>query len=298
MASVLPNVNIPPIDLGLFELQPFGILVATGVLLGAHLVRKYGDKNELDQDILQGLIGWSVVGGFLGAHLFDVAFYQPGAVAEDPLILVKIWSGISSFGGMIGATVAWFLYFRVHHLEQSRLTYADPFALGFLPGLAFGRLGCTLVYDHPGIESDFFLAMDDQAGIARHNLGFYELLWCIVITVVLLRVAARWHKRPRGVIVAIACAMYGPVRFGLDFLRVGAADGGDQRYFGLTFAHYTSLALAATGFALLWYAFKHRYDPEPQPQLVPVREEAPEPMPRAVASKNKKKSKKGKKKRK
>ena len=56
----------------------------------------------------------------------------------------------------------------------------------------FGRIGCFMAHDHPGVESDFPLAV---AGICEsawgditkscHDLGFYEAIWaCSLIPIV------------------------------------------------------------------------------------------------------------------
>lgn len=259
VSAVIPLLPIKPQYFGF--LNTFGILVAIGVLVAAHLIRNFADREGLDEDVIQSAIVWAVSVGFVTSHVFDVLFYQPGAIQRDPLILLKFWQGISSVGGMIGGTLGFLWCIRrinkrdgTHH---SALRYADAMAVGVVPGWIFGRLGCTLVHDHPGKQSDFVLAMVFPDGVARHDLGFYEFLWLLVIGAVVWALV-RWRNRPTGVIVATAPLMYGPVRFFLDFLRVDRAHGGDTRYFGLTPAHYVSVAITIVGVALMVYAVKRR----------------------------------------
>src|SRR5262245_24033055 len=92
------------------DLQYFGILVATGVLIGAHLMRKYGDRYAVDDDDMRGMIGWVVATGFIGAHVFDVLAYQTDEMKRHPVLLLQLWKGISSYGGFIGGAAGWWFY--------------------------------------------------------------------------------------------------------------------------------------------------------------------------------------------
>jgi phosphatidylglycerol---prolipoprotein diacylglyceryl transferase len=283
MAAVLPYFTIPPLDLGFVEIQPFGIMVAAGVLLGAHLCRRYADKQGLDPDAVQSLIAWTVITGFIISHVFDVFAYQPEKLLTDPLLLFKVWAGISSVGGQMGAVIGFLLYFRFHRDKgYSKLQFADAIAMGTVPGFVLGRAGCAIVHDHPGLPSDFFLAFQFPDGVARHDLGFYEMLWLIVMTAIIYTVAAVYKARPRGLLIALMALLYGPVRFLLDFLRAAPAEGGDPRYLGLTPGHYVSVGISAVGVFILWYVYAHRNDPLPTPAVVakPDEEGRDRPRPR------------------
>src|SRR5688500_14835319 len=111
----MSNVGLPffemsdPIDIGI-ELQWFGIIVALGVLLGASLSRRYGDRHGIDDDDMRGMTAWVVVSGFLGAHLFDALVYEWDKTAEEPIRIIKLWEGISSYGGFIGGAFGWWFF--------------------------------------------------------------------------------------------------------------------------------------------------------------------------------------------
>ena len=51
-----------------------------------------------------------VIGGFIVAHLVSVIFYFPERILEDRKVLLNPFAGLSSFGGFLGAFLA-FLYF-------------------------------------------------------------------------------------------------------------------------------------------------------------------------------------------
>lgn len=235
------------------ELHPFGMLVATGVILGSYLARWKAKRDGLHPETVMNLAGWVLVPGFVCAHIFDDLAYRPELVRENPLHLLKIWEGISSYGGFFGAIAGAIVWSRRRKLPG--LAFADPIAFGLPLGWLFGRIGCFTVHDHPGRVTDFFLGVEDyQVGFppfqVRHDLGLYEVLWSIAVVTLFMFLARK--QRPRGIYLALLALLYAPVRFGLDFLRATDIEHADARYFGLTPAHYSSIALLVIG-ALVAY---------------------------------------------
>jgi phosphatidylglycerol:prolipoprotein diacylglycerol transferase len=104
--------------------------------------------------------------------------------------------------------------------------------------------------DHPGGYTDFFLGFQTHDGV-RHNLGFYELIYTVVVLIPAMWVWGKPDATP-GRITALLALLYAPARFGLDFLRSTDQVRSDPRYFGLTFGHYSSLFFMAIGLWMLW----------------------------------------------
>ena len=263
-AGGLPYFDVPTLNLGL-EIQPFGMLVATGVLLGAEVCRRYAIKYGVDDDDLRKLTGWVVVTGFIGAHVFDVLAYQREEFGEDPLLILKLWHGISSYGGFIGGAMGltgyiWYRRFRTGLMF-------DIIGCGLILGFTIGRIGCTIVHDHIGAATDFALGFDypwkalydrrllaEFPGVVQgmvtraHNLGFYELMYLIPVNVLVLSLAFKRKKPlPAGFLAVLTAGLYAPVRFFLEYLRLSSSD---PRYVGLTFAQWMSIVV----FGLSTYA--------------------------------------------
>lgn len=257
LASLLPYwvpPSIPPKDPGEggFALQPFGMIVAAGVLAGASIMRRYSERHGVDDDDLRGITLWIMVTGFIGAHVLDVLMYEPHKLAEDPLILFKLWDGISSYGGFVGGALGYMFFVWWKRLQWSLM--ADICIVGLLPAFSIGRIGCTIVHDHPGSPTDFFLGFDYPAGFVAnlsgvhepmrlHNLALYELAYLIPVNAVVLWMAFKKVKRmPAGFLAVLTGLLYAPVRFFLDYLRW---DKTDPRYAGLTFAQWCSIVAFA-----------------------------------------------------
>ena len=129
----------------------------------------------------------------------------------------------------------------------------------------FGRLGCTVSGDHPGPRTNFFLAFPYGDG-PRHNLGLYEMLFTLLV-IVPANLMLNRRKPPVGSFLALDCLLYGAGRFALDFLRATDLPDADPRYFGLTLAHYCSLAVFVFGLWMLVLARGRRFEPPSKPPL-------------------------------
>jgi len=110
-------------------------------------------------------------------------------------------------------------------------------------------MGCSLAHDHPGARSDFFLAVQYPGG-ARHDLGFYEFLFTLLVLFPVTRLLGR-KKLPEGFLLLLVSLLYAPVRFGFDFLRSHDFGNVDPRYAGLTAAQWLTIALFLAGAYLM-----------------------------------------------
>ncbi|MCP4447907.1 MAG: hypothetical protein GY811_21605 [Myxococcales bacterium] len=233
------------------------MLVATGVLIGTSLGAKYAVQHRCDEDALRYLGMRVIIVGVMMAHLVDVFLYTPGKVMDDPLLILRFWEGISSYGGILGATLAFFIWAK--RINANYLRYGDAVVYGFVPGFTFGRMGCATAHDHLGMQSDFFLAVklpplnrcpelkasemaqtrgcqnwklpDDTYNVTAHDLGLYEVFICAALFAILYLIKRFWTSRRPGTMIAVTCLYYAPIRFMLDFLRFQESD---PHYLGLT----------------------------------------------------------------
>ena len=156
--------------------------------------------------------------------------------------------------------------------RHAKLAYLGVVAFVFPVSLAIGRFGCALAHDHPGTVTSFPLAISLQTDAARdyianayasaglafpehasrlgfHDLGLYEFLY-LSLVVVPLFVLLRRRRQANGFYLTAFAALYLPVRFALDMLRVS-----DARYLRFTPAQWVSAVILA---ALPFAAMQHR----------------------------------------
>ena len=243
-------------DIGPWSIKPFGTLVAAGVYLGAMLTMRYAKRWQMNTEALSRFIFWVVAWGFVGGHVLDEIFYHPEQVLRDPVSLIKIWAGLSSFGGFTGAMLGVFA-FKFHFHIKRIMPFVDVLGAAFPLGWVFGRAGCSVVHDHPGLPSKLWFAVQYPDGSGgRFDLGLYEMLFALLLLIAALWLARR--PKPPGFFVGFTMLAYAPVRFALDFLRVRPTDAGiseaDPRYFMLTPAQWACFAMSAGAFYLLYKA--------------------------------------------
>lgn len=325
--------------------QPFGILVAIGVLVGSRLAEWQGKQWGIRPSVTADFITHVTVIGLVTCYVLNGIFYEwdvfvevatkPVALAAGLLaglfVFVQLsketgpraaaiigaamalagaasvgslvdgrWLGLSSFGGFIGAAFSVWVWKQRRKLPA--LGLAECACWCFPAVWFFGRMGCFVVHDHPGAKTDFFLAVADYNGVvgeARHDLGFYEVIWSAVVFALFWKLRKR-QERPTGFFVALLPMLYTPFRFGLDFLRATDVPNPDVRFWGLTPAQY-----AAVGFFVFSVLFMRwvlrREPPEIPPQMAwPIPEdelggdeaaEAPAKKPQSKGGSRKKRKK-------
>jgi phosphatidylglycerol:prolipoprotein diacylglycerol transferase len=271
---VIPYLHIP----SLFGIiQPFGVLVVCGIFLGTYLAAKYVERNGMDEETNRWLGVRLIVWGFLACHLFNVVFYEwdrlwgigrhaaarlePGWIGFDWKMVLNPFDGISSWGGLVGGAIAFFVYTKKAGL--GKLRWADAMAMGAVGGWVPGRAACAVAHDHTAGATDFILGIKVPADVAKwkdvpglvkqhagqtiHDLGWYEFLILLPILGIMLLLARLPDRKP-GMLMGAFAVIYSIPRFFIDFLRLEQTD---PRYGGLTFAQWCCLVALALGITLL-----------------------------------------------
>ena len=238
---VLKLPVLPPYPVGPFTFNTFGPLVALGILFGIHLTRQWCRHFALAWPTMQVGVTWVLCGGFVMAHVMAMGESSPASLF-NPRELLALRSEFSSFGGFLGSTLA-ALYFCQKRALAVRPTI-DCLLYAFIGGWLFGRLGCFSVHDHPGGITALPTGVFMWGGL-RHDLGFYELVYTVVLFTA-ITVAMRRRKRFDGFVIAVTATSYPLVRFCLDFLRMN-----DTTYAGLTLAQWGCIPLFVLGVGTL-----------------------------------------------
>lgn len=309
---MIPYIHVPDLKLGPLTLHPFGLLVATGVIIGTWLATRRARERALDLDKLNSFITWMLVAGFLGGHMLDEIFYHPNDVRETPWTIFFLWKGLSSFGGFVGGLIGVVLWkyfeaipifrtpfftiskFRRRPVPMPIVPFCDLILSVFPVAWIFGRSGCTVVHDHPGMRTPdgYWLAVQyplenpshavDVKGFAllhgaypRFDLGLLEMMFTVIIAALF---ALTWRRKlPTGSYIAATALAYGPVRFAMDFLRIKSDTNGnaDPRYGSFTPAQWACVALTLLGVFMVARIMKQRKSGEDPMELVALPREAP-----------------------
>ncbi|MEQ1570730.1 MAG: prolipoprotein diacylglyceryl transferase, partial [Myxococcota bacterium] len=231
-----PVLNIPIGDWTI-PLHGFGFLVALGFIFGSKVAMNRAKRFGLDPEAINRLVGWLVVGTFVGGHVGYGLMYKPEEYLANPIEFLKMWQGLSSFGGFV-VCVPIAIWFFVSE-RKPVWPYLDSLAHGMAIGWFFGRMGCFVAHDHPGTPTEFWLGVYaicqpiSDKNVACHDLGLYEALWSLTMFGVLWALDRRAWKP--GVQVLLFGLSYGPLRFFMDYFRPLATDA---RYGGFTPGQY------------------------------------------------------------
>jgi phosphatidylglycerol:prolipoprotein diacylglycerol transferase len=250
--AAIPYTTFPKIELGPLELRTFGFVVAIGVLVGAWLAARHGERYGVPRDTTYSLAMRMVVIGVIGSRITWVLSHTDEV--DSPLDVIAVWKGGLQFsGGFAFAVLAGYPVYR-HWNRLTRWRSLDGYAYGLSIGLAIGRIACYSVGEHFGRLTSFALGVRYEGGSVReatlgdlplregmvfHNTALYELLYLLVLFAFLTWfMYLRKTPPPAGLAIGIFCAYYGVCRFLSDSLRVN-----DERVLHMTGAQYLMIAL-------------------------------------------------------
>jgi len=264
------------LQIGSFYLPTYGVLVATGVLLGLWISVRNSEKQGIDGDDAWNLGIFMVLAGILGAKILYVV-YDPNIYGNwrEIFSLNTLQAGGVFSGGLIAALAvgAWYM---VRH-KMPPLRTMDAFSPGLAFGHVLGRFGCFSAgccYGKPtthfwGVTftSEVAHAVSDTPlniklqptqliEAAAEFFNFLVLMWLLK------------RKKFDGQVFAAFIMLYGFERFFIEFLR---GDPGRGEVFGglMSGTQLIAICLVITG-GLIWYFRSGKVAPAPalNPTLV------------------------------
>lgn len=247
-------------SIGDFVQHTYGLLVAVAFLVGLWLAVRLARQDGLDTNRVFNLGVYSALAGLLGAKLLLVVteweYYSlnPGQI----LSLQSFQAGGVFYGGFLAAVV--FATWYTRHARLPFLKIGDAFAPAVALGHAVGRLGCfsagccwgkpstlpwAVTFTDPYAHKTIGVPLD----IPLHPTQLYEAAAEALIFLILL-----WQRKKKsfdGQIFSLYLALYGAVRFGLEFLRADPDRGFlfDGR---LSMSQFIAPLLIGVG-AAIWY---------------------------------------------
>ena len=170
----------------------YGLLIATGVMLGTSLAHREAIRRGQDPDRLLNLIIVTVLSALGGARLYYVLFNWDYYGAQ-PQKIFAIWEGgLAIHGGLIVGALATFIYCRVTGL--SVLLTMNILAPGVAIGQAIGRWGNFFNQEAFGVPTDlpwklyidpYHRPPDLKSFDYFHPTFLYESLWNLLVFCVL-----------------------------------------------------------------------------------------------------------------
>jgi len=293
----IPGLGLP--------IRSFGVMLALGFVVGAHLwsrlAGKYGDDPENDPARVSQLVLWTLIGVVGGArfmyvlveiikHLVDDApsAVSPGArYLADPLSILFIWQGgLVMYGGMLGAAILGLIKARKFGLRP--FDVLDTALVSAFVGQAIGRIGCLLVGDDYGsivperfkdLPFPLTIRVPEMSELAPESLFLNaeppvagETLWAaqIWMSVNALLLAIVGYRILRSRRYAGQGSLWLFLLYSITRSIIEAFRGDTLRGVwvgGLSTSQLVSIPLALIAITLLWRLRNYSEKPEPAPPV-------------------------------
>ncbi len=107
------------LEIGDFQLRWYGLLFATGFLLGFYLLRRIFKEENIPLEWVDKVLWYVVIGTVVGARLGHVFFYDWDYYSQNLGEIVQVWKGgLASHGAAIGIILSLWLFSRnVTHMS-------------------------------------------------------------------------------------------------------------------------------------------------------------------------------------
>jgi phosphatidylglycerol:prolipoprotein diacylglycerol transferase len=231
-------------QIGPLSVRWYGILIASGLLIGLFLAMREAKRQNLDPEIFVNLIIVAVPVGIVFARLYYVVFNW-SAYAEHPAEIFKVWhGGLAIHGAVLGGVAAGYIFTRVNKLRFWQL--ADIAAPSLILAQSIGRWGNFINQEAYGRVTDLPWGMY-IAGARRHPTFLYESLWDFGVFLFLIAFRRR-EKIKEGDIFALYLILYSVGRFFIEGLRTDSLMIGPFRT-----AQVVSVILILLGMGIMIY---------------------------------------------
>jgi phosphatidylglycerol:prolipoprotein diacylglycerol transferase len=229
----LPYIYYPEIDLGLFKIYTFGLILAIAFLTGLCFSLREAKRKGISKEVVEGLVFYIMVGSIMGSRLLHVLIFW-NSYSSNILSVFMLWKGgLAFYGGFLGAVIASFVYLRIKKLNFFK--YADLMAPSIALGHAIGRIAC-LVGDggHVGKLTSLPFGVLIN-GELRHLTALYDFVNLTILFIILLYL--RRKNFFTGFLFLFYICYYAFTRFLIDLLRT------DPTFYGLTVTQWTAIPL-------------------------------------------------------
>ncbi|MEW8973294.1 MAG: prolipoprotein diacylglyceryl transferase [Tissierellaceae bacterium] len=207
------------------EIRWYGILIASGVLIGTLIAMKEARRKGIDEEILLDLILFAVPAALIGARIhyviFSWDFYR-----DNPIQILNFrGGGLAIHGAIIAATIVGIIFSKVR--KQNFWMLADIAAPSLILGQAIGRWGNYINGEAHGGPTDLPWGIM-VGGVKVHPTFLYESIWNFLVFLFLT-----WYSRNKskidGEVFLLYLILYSTARVFIEGLRTDSLMWGPIR---------------------------------------------------------------------
>lgn len=206
--------------IGPLTIHGYGVMIATGILVGFWIMERQAKKNNLDADKADNLVYIALIAGWICSKLtYTLINFQE--FLKNPIHFLLNSSGWVVYGGILGGILAAYLY-----CKWKKIRFMDYFNL-IIPQVAlaqaFGRIGCFFAGCCYGKEthSHFGIVFPENslapAGIPLVPTQLLSAVGDFCLFIILFQIYNR--KETKHTTAAWYLILYSIGRFMIEFLR-------------------------------------------------------------------------------
>jgi len=261
MEQLIPSPSLSSFSVGPLTIHFYALCIITGIAAAIWIGRKrYANLGGNPDDVSEVAI-WAVPFGIIGGRIYHVITSpaQYFGANGNPVDALRIWEGgLGIWGAISLGAVGAYLYFRTHKTTLNFRQLLDSLAPGVVVAQAIGRIGNYFnqeVFGKPtelpwGLEIDPVNRADGFESYGTfHPTFLYELLWCLVVAVLLIKLPGflKQITSKQGDIFALYILGYTLGRVWIESLRIDEAN----LILGLRLNIWVSLIVLLTASAYL-----------------------------------------------
>lgn len=216
-------------------------------------------KEGRDEDELESMFLYIVVGIVVGARLGHCLFYDPAYYLANPMKIIAVWEGgLASHGGGAGVILALWLYVRKYKLNFLWLLdrVAIPTALfGFF--VRMGNLMNSEILGKP-TELPWAIIFSRVDMLPRHPAQLYEAVLYLIIFLLLTYLYKTKESlvKKQGFLFGLFLVLIFSVRFLVEFVKEKQAAYTHE--IALTTGQELSIPFLVLGVLLIVWSLKKR----------------------------------------
>lgn len=172
--SYIPSPNQHVVQLGVFRLRAYGLMLALGILAATKIAAARWKRRGGDPRVIGEIVVPVVIGGVIGARIYHL-FTGYSGNRDGVVGAFEIWrGGLSIWGVVTGGFLALIVPARVRHLDA--LALADAMAPGVAIAQAIGRWGNRYNQELFGRPTrlSWALEIDRSARVVSPNSPSYQ----------------------------------------------------------------------------------------------------------------------------
>jgi len=217
------NVNPEIFHLGPLSVRWYGLLFASGFLLGYYIVEKMFKWENEDPKWLDSLFFYLIIATVVGSRLGHVFFYGWDYYSQNLGEIFMVWhGGLASHGGALGVIIAMYLHSKFV-TKRSVLWTLDRVVVPIALVASLIRTGNLMNSEIYGVETTLpWGIIFEQNGeiVAKHPTQIYEALAYLFIFAVLMYLYWKTNSRNKpGLLLGTFFILMFSARLLIEFIK-------------------------------------------------------------------------------